>query len=112
MSAGHRRRARHARRPPRARLGRSVAARSRGGVGMTSTRQAPTRRRASAETSTPWRTSRPNYVDPPIPTDQDVLRERRRTWLRVHYTGSFDLGREVSAITTPLAEQLAALPEP
>ena len=48
---------------------------------------------------------------PPAPTgpSQDEQRERRRRRLSVEYTSAFDLGAEVDAICTPLAERVAAM---
>jgi len=61
------------------------------------------RRRAEAAAANP----------PPPPTySQDELRERRRKYLSLVYTGSFSLSAEVEAICEPLARRVAALPHP
>jgi hypothetical protein len=44
--------------------------------------------------------------------DQDDQRQRRRQRRQVHYTGDFDLLREICDITTPLAARVAAEPRP
>jgi hypothetical protein len=52
-------------------------------------------------------------VAAPAPVySQEQQRQRRRGWLRVHYCEQFDLAAEVSAICTPLAQQVCALPRP
>lgn len=57
----------------------------------------------------PWRRG----SSAPTPTaDQFAQRLRRRCHLPVTYDGSFDLAEEVRAIFTPLAERVAALPNP
>ncbi len=56
---------------------------------------------------------RRKYVAPPTRVySQDEQRVRRRGWLRNHYHGDFDLAVEVTAIISPLAAELAALPHP
>jgi hypothetical protein len=49
-------------------------------------------------------------VPKPMPTDQNVLRQRRRRRLPVVYGRSFDLGNEVREMTEGLAVRAAALP--
>lgn len=43
---------------------------------------------------------------------QDQQRHRRRQWMRVHYTGTFDLAAEIAAIAGPLAAEISYLPNP
>lgn len=57
---------------------------------------------------------RPEPATEPTPPvySQTELRQRRRKWLRVDYTGSFDLAAEVHDILGPLAIDAAQLPRP
>lgn len=55
----------------------------------------------------------PSPTAPTPPTlGQEIQRHRRQHWLRVHYTGDFDLAAEIAAITEPLAAEISYLSHP
>jgi hypothetical protein len=56
-------------------------------------------------------TPRPTTESVPAHT-QDEQRHRRRHWLRVHYTGDFNLTSEITDIVGPIAAQITYLPHP
>lgn len=53
----------------------------------------------------------PEPVPAPVP-DQAEQRRRRRSHMRLTYDRNFDLGKEIEAITKPLATRVAAEPAP